>query len=382
MPIKFVFCINSGRSGSDYLTALLHHASNAVSVHEGLPIMNGRPMQQFNNGDDGPLRELMSVKLREIHRAVKPGRIYCETNHSFIKGWGHLVPEFIPQEEIGVVVLRRDVDRTAHSLLRVHDVPGLTEWAKTWYLIPGSARDSVPLPKTATPLERCRWYVREIDERAKAFQQQFPQITYFECDLEELNDMQVVRRLFETFGLAPASTLDSVVGRRMNPKQEWPKVDIDELTKPAVYPRADDLSPDDRDNLLGEMLDYLEATRPQETAGLQADDRMAGTRYLSAIRLVAEAERELEEQFHTALLFTDAEQILMHELVRKRYPRDPVFLAHRREPAPGIAYRFDYNQVMTLRHSVRTLGIFGLLKVVGLAIRGQWRKDFSHRGEA
>ena len=34
MPIRYLFCINPGRSGSDYLAGLLARARNAVGVHE------------------------------------------------------------------------------------------------------------------------------------------------------------------------------------------------------------------------------------------------------------------------------------------------------------------------------------------------------------
>ena len=60
MTIRYLFCITPGRSGSDYLAGLPAHARNAVGVHEGVPVMNGRPMRRFNDGDDRDLRALSS----------------------------------------------------------------------------------------------------------------------------------------------------------------------------------------------------------------------------------------------------------------------------------------------------------------------------------
>src|SRR4051812_46503666 len=180
MPIRYLFCINPGRSGSDYLAGLLARARNAVGVHEDVPVMNGRPMRLFNDGDDRELRALMPTKLRAVRRRSRPGKVYFETNHSFIKGWGYLLPEFVPQEQVGVVVLRRDPAKVAYSLLRLHDVPGLTEWGRTWYLTPGAKRNLNPPPDAPTPYEHCRWYVREIELRAEDYRRRFPGMTYFD----------------------------------------------------------------------------------------------------------------------------------------------------------------------------------------------------------
>jgi len=78
--------------------------------------MNGSPMQKFNAGDDSELREL-PLKMRESERRVRMVvKSIAETNHSFIKGWGYLIPDaYVPQEEIEVIILRRDVDKTAPS---------------------------------------------------------------------------------------------------------------------------------------------------------------------------------------------------------------------------------------------------------------------------
>jgi hypothetical protein len=41
---------------------------NAVSIHEGFPIMNGYAMQKFNEGDALELRALMPMKMKEIQK--------------------------------------------------------------------------------------------------------------------------------------------------------------------------------------------------------------------------------------------------------------------------------------------------------------------------
>ena len=131
--------------------------------------MNGEPMQRFNQGDEAPLRDLMPAKWNAIRRARGRRRTYCETNHSFVKGWGWLVPdEWAPQEQIGVIILRRDPEKVATSLLRLHDVPGASSFSRTWYLAPGSKRNRSEPPAGGDPYDLCAWYVRETYLRAEA----------------------------------------------------------------------------------------------------------------------------------------------------------------------------------------------------------------------
>jgi len=208
MAVRYIFCINTGRSGSDYLAELLSKAENTISLHEPLPVMNGLPMRQFNNGNEIPMRALMPCKLKNIKKAAEHKRkIYCETNHIFIKGWGYLIPEFIPQDEIGIIVLRRDIEKTIHSLLRVRDVPGLTEYSNAWYLDPEAARNLSTLDPAATPYDRCNWYIKETFLRAEEYRNRFPKITYWDCDLEQLNNYEFVIRMFDHFALIPSPDL-------------------------------------------------------------------------------------------------------------------------------------------------------------------------------
>ena len=372
MPIRYVFCINPGRSGSEYLARVLACAAGAVGAHEAFPVMNGRAMQRFNVGEEAELRALMPAKVKAIGKRHRRGRVYFETNHSFIKGWGYLFPDaHAPQSEIGVVVLRRDPEKVAASLLRVRDVPGLTAWARAWYLTPNAQRDLHPLSAGATPLDRCRWYVREVELRSEDYKRRFPRITYFDATLEELNDPETARRMFATFGLEPGPRLDEVVGKPTNAKEEWPRWPLEELTAPPAHPSAGDLPPAERDKLLAEMRAHLHRTRGAELAAVPPDPRYAGTRFLGVTRVFADAERELENLFGRAILFTDFEQTLRHELLRSVAPRDPAFLIHRRTAPPGIGYEFEYNRMPSLGALVRTLGVLGTAGVIWNAAHGK-----------
>lgn len=381
MRIRYIFSINAGRSGSDYLTELLSKATNAVSIHEGFPIMNGTAMQKFNKGDDSELRVLMPLKMKEIHKKTKDGRrIYCETNHSYIKGWGYLVPdEYIPQEEIGVIILRRDLYKTAYSLLRIHNVPGASEWNRTWYLTPNAPRNlSRPLDD-AGPYDLCKWYVEEINMRAEDYKRRFPKITYFECDLKQLNDYGYVVQLFKTFGLKPSSRLKEVCSGALNMRIEWPKLPLEELTATPSYPSADDLSPEERDALIGEMIPYLHANKAEAIAMMEADYMlMGGSLALQAVSIVAHAEKELEDKFKYALKYTETEHVLIWEFLRSVDPRDSIFVCANRSSAPGISYTYNFNIVPNVRTVTAKLGLIIVPKILWLMAKCIWGRDYTH----
>jgi hypothetical protein len=380
-PIKYLFSINAGRSGSDYLTELLSKATNSVTIHEGAPIMNGRPMQQFNEGDEAALRALMPAKMKAIQRQGKNGRkIYCETNHSYIKGWGYLLPdEHIPQEEIGVIILRRDTAKTAYSLLRVHDVPGASAWGRLWYLTPGAKRNLSQPPAGANPYELCCWYVEEVNRRGEEYQTRFPRIRYLNCTLEQLNDLGFVTRLFDTFGLIPSPELAEVVGKPLNIRHEWPALSLEELIAAPRYPSADSLPPAERSTLVAGMVAYLHQHKAAELSAMRPDIGMGGTMGFAATTVFSQAERALEDTFHYSLMFTDTEWLVIGELLRSVHPADIFFLGAERTGPPNLAYEFEFNEMPTLGLMVRRLGAGGTIRALWLILQSVWGRDFSHR---
>ena len=378
MSIKYIFCINSGRSGSDYLTELLSRAKNTVSIHEGIPIMNGVPMQKYNDGCDRQLQQLMPLKMTQIRQKSHNGKkIYCETNHSFIKGWGYLLPDaYIPQEEIGVIILKRDIAKTAYSLIRVRDVPGISEWTRTWLLSPYSQRNLSQPAADPNPWELCQWYVKETYLRGEEYKKRFPRIKYVECDLEQLNNYKFVTEMFATFGLTPTSSLQNAVGKAVNIRSEWSKLSLEQLLATPSYPNADNLEDRERDELISQMLNYLQTHKADAIAQAQPNYAMGGSFAMAANKIVADAEKELEEAFKYSLMFTETEGILIWELLRTINPKDLLLICCKRSSSPGIRYSYEFNQPLDIATMVQKLGLF---QVISMIIRGIWRKDYSHR---
>jgi hypothetical protein len=381
MSINYIFSINSGRSGSDYLTEIFSKTTNAFSMHEGFPIMNGKPMQAFNQGEDAALRQLMPLKLQQINNSIQKGKkIYCETNHSYIKGWGYLIPdEYIPQKEIGVIILRRNIDDSAYSLLRVHDIPSYTEFSRTWYLSPEATFNLSHPPADANAYELCRWYVQETNLRAEHYQSKFPNITYFECDLEQLNDYNFVLEMFETLGLNPSPDLKTTCGNPLNSRNEWPKLSLEQLLEVSSYPKVDDLPPEDRDHRLKQMLDYIKQNYSSEIRQMEPNYAMGGTLALAAISIVALAEAELENHFQVSLKFSELEKILILELTRSINRQDFSFVFAKRHVMPSIHYQYDFNCIPDLQTIITILGITAIPSLLKVIFKGLWGRDYTHR---
>lgn len=102
--MKYIFSINSGRSGSNYLSDIFNNCEGCVSFHEPLPRMNGIAMYQWLQGNENQLIDIMPDKIDDIE-ARRGSRIYIETNHCFIKGFGWQIPAYFDRSEVALLSL-------------------------------------------------------------------------------------------------------------------------------------------------------------------------------------------------------------------------------------------------------------------------------------
>lgn len=251
--IRYIFSINTGRSGSHYLSEVFKHVEGCVSEHEPKPKMNAEAMQEYLAGRPRKLERLMQPKIEAIE-AARGDQIYVETNHCYIKGFGWLMPKYIPQKRLGVIILRRDPAKIRQSFTRVLCSPFLKS-GDNWIITPAAKQTLVPLPEgfsfpvmrfhayrllsrtlgrpgvvrrlsggrmNLLPMVRryerslLDWYIAETDARAELYKRTFPNITYVEADLDELNTIEGVTAMLEPFGLRPKPSLAEVVGRATN----------------------------------------------------------------------------------------------------------------------------------------------------------------------
>jgi hypothetical protein len=255
--IRYIFSVSTGRAGSHYLSEIFAHVDGCVSAHEPAPVMNGAPMRAFLAGDPRPLERLIPEKLAAIDRARRRGRIYVETNHCFIKGFGWLLLNHLPAREVGVVVLHRDPAQIKASLHRNRCTP-LMRKGDRWMITPAARPRLVPLPggfshpmlrfyayRAASRLLASRlvgrvaggrpvdipsihryadalldWYLAETRARWEAFQRKHPDVRSIEVDLDQLNTIDGITAMLDAFGLVAKRTIHDVIGRKTNTKSQ------------------------------------------------------------------------------------------------------------------------------------------------------------------
>lgn len=246
--IQYIFSINTGRSGSQYLADVLSLCEGICAFHEPEPICNGMAMVNFLSGKPALMREIFADKLKFIREHKKENCTYIESNHMFIKGFGWLVPEHLPENEIGVIILKRNPEEIVHSMERINCTP-LNHIGRTWIMHPlmkhavnkvsfwekqkyrvyfrinKFLRHSVPGRKTPARFQNfnrkyLHWYVDETFAQAERFKKRFPQIKFFEVDINELNSLEKFEEMFKFFGLdfKPSDAALKKIGIKVNLK--------------------------------------------------------------------------------------------------------------------------------------------------------------------
>jgi hypothetical protein len=207
----------------------------------------------------------------------------------------------------------------------------------------------------------------------------FPRIRYIKCELEELNNYNFVVEMFACFGLVPTPALQDAVGSVVNVRNEWPKLPLEELLAPPKYPSADSLEDIERDALITKMMNYLQEKKAGDLAKAQPDLAMGGSLATEASRIVAYAERELEEVFKYSLMFTETEGILIWEFLRTINPSDFLLIGCERSAPPGIRYTYNFNTILSIGIMVQKLGLQAIFQVIWMMAKGIWNRDYSHR---
>lgn len=134
---KVLFSINPGRSGSHYLSKLFSYGNNCKSYHEARPVGNEEAMRKFFQGDDNEIKNIAKTKADKINTILKDNSTYVETNHCFIKGFGWFISNYLNvlPEQIGVIILRRDIEQFAQSTYRIGCRP-LYQVGRNWLITP------------------------------------------------------------------------------------------------------------------------------------------------------------------------------------------------------------------------------------------------------
>lgn len=258
--VNYLFCINTGRSGSHYLSSIFDNVENCISEHEMKPIGHSTEMRQFLSGNREPMKNLSEKRLELIKQKCLNGETFIETSHLFIKGFGWFFAENIPHEEIGVIILERDKDKVVSSLERI-DCVALEQRGQNWIKTPAMRNpimkapslfflspkmsfslmhflsnaikkkiyqfkkigiSRLPYPKFFRLYNRkcLEWYFDETFAQGESFQKKFPNIRYYKVNIENLNKADKVQELLDYFGLKLNADMTSIIGKPTNLKSK------------------------------------------------------------------------------------------------------------------------------------------------------------------
>lgn len=206
-------------------------------------------MREYLKGNKVSLQRLMPEKIKNIF--LSKNSLYADTSHLFIKGFGWEIPKYIPQEEIGIIILKRDVDEVAASTHRVQSGP-FNELGRDWIIYPnGNNNIKPPLRvfeykilrvllkawwkinknsgvKKYPPyfkkqsIKLIKWYCKETYALGELYQKTFPKITYVEVSINELNTFEGFEKIIATFGLEKQyckNRIKDVIGKPVNLKE-------------------------------------------------------------------------------------------------------------------------------------------------------------------
>lgn len=246
--IKYLFCISTGRCGTDYLSKLLATLENCNSYHEQKPRLHKSEMREYLKGNKEPIQKLMPNKMAKI-KTYKEA-LYSDTTHVYIKSFGWEIPKYIPQEEIGIIILKRDIDKVAESTHRTQSGP-FNDLGRDWIIYPNgnnmvrppfsvieyklyriilktlwkvnknTGYKKYPAYFKKKSIELIKWYYKETYALAEKYQNDFPNISYIEVQLEEINTLKGFEKIINAFGLQQyynRKKVSEIIGKPVNLK--------------------------------------------------------------------------------------------------------------------------------------------------------------------
>ena len=213
---RLIFSINSGRSGSKYLSTLLGTAKEVVSYHEPDPDMAGRYVKYLPVSKHTlktrmlalPIRYKKFRKVQAINKcleAMQPDEVYAETNFQYILSFYDAIESNF-HDRYSVVLMRRYLPKVLKSWIelgwfRPEHVP--TRYWCYSAVAPSRAVAPVAPMKALDSFDQCIAYLLDVEGRAQRFLSQFPNVPVVQVRLEELKTQESISRLFSQLGITP-----------------------------------------------------------------------------------------------------------------------------------------------------------------------------------
>ncbi|MCB9747047.1 MAG: hypothetical protein H6755_01400 [Candidatus Omnitrophica bacterium] len=221
---RYIFSINTGRAGSEYLSTLLAATNECESCHEAYPNFASDMIRKVNILGNEATLDLQRIKINYLKNLDIKKTVYADTSHIFIKSWYYAAVKDL--ENIMVIWLKRNKEEIIKSLIRLKAIPNKTVLGNNWYLRTDYPTNLLSAKSNLSDYQLCDWYVSEIEARALYFKKSFPNIPFFSVNLEDLNSYEYVCKLFSKLNLTPTDGLKDIVGKKINMKRETKKITL------------------------------------------------------------------------------------------------------------------------------------------------------------
>lgn len=217
---SYVFSVNPGRSGSEYLSTLFASVEGTLAFHEAKPTMSGPVLESAMRHGLDRTRPARLVKVAEIRRLLEErgASTYVETNHMFAKTFFDVVLEELPRAAVAVVILRRPWAKVMRSFLSLGYFTDRRPVWIDWMRVPRREGPAEDLVRPENPMEAAAEYLLKLEQRSHEIQDWYPEVTYVDCSLETLQSSEGVKALFDRLGLdgEGCRDLERRIGRRVN----------------------------------------------------------------------------------------------------------------------------------------------------------------------
>lgn len=225
---RLIFCINSGRAGSNYLAELLDSAVGVNSFHEPNPKMIGKHLNLINQHKYEATfkkRNFKVGRIKDMLLRLPEKSVYCETSHMFIKTFFDVVMEGFPGQ-VEVIVLRRYLSRVVKSFIELDYFSDRNKTWPLWMSSPNATTSAIAcldLDNNLDQYDLIIAYLIDIEARFLRFKTQYPNIKLHEVRVESLNVFSNTKTFFEQLRITPSKMTEDLCSKQVNQKKQTKK---------------------------------------------------------------------------------------------------------------------------------------------------------------
>ncbi len=224
--MPYIFSINTGRAGSQYLSNILSTAEDVCADHEPEPKMIGDILKLVEGKSYKETYKARIFKTNTIKNILIASSCstYIETSHMFIKTFFDVATNVL--QNVKIVFLKRSLVDTLHSFYQLGYFSDRNKAWKDWMISPYAVTSAIPClleENEKDDIGLSLAYLIDIYARGYRFVEDNPSIPIYHITLEELNDKEKVKELFTNLNIIPTEATLQQIGGKINIRMEKKK---------------------------------------------------------------------------------------------------------------------------------------------------------------